>query len=304
MSQRSCITCLGMKLPGPIVLAAGPLSDSFNQIENAFQAGACSVVTKTIYVGEAPARNEHIACFKNYAFNSTAYSHKPLKKWLHDLKSLSARNYSIIANIHAANHEMLGPLARNVADCGVQAIELGISCPVERPTNGKAIEDMVSRSVASVRSFTDIGLSVKLTAGDLIARQAQAAIDAGADAITVSDTLPAVVIDVKRRQLKYGGPVGYSGAAIRPLVLHSIYQIKKAGIECPIIGVGGIECLSDVLEYLFAGCIAVQVMTAAMNCGVDILAKLQSDLSSWCDENQVNVDEMVGIAIAQGRSND
>jgi dihydroorotate dehydrogenase (NAD+) catalytic subunit len=94
----------------------------------------------------------------------------------------------------------------------------------------------------------------------LIARAAQ---DAGADALTIANTYPAMAIDLRTLKSRLGNLTGgLSGPAIKPITLRLVWEVKKA-VKIPVIGLGGIETVEDVLEYLSVGASAVQVGTAS-----------------------------------------
>jgi dihydroorotate dehydrogenase subfamily 1 len=287
-------------LPSPILLAAGPLSELPAQIKNAFAAGAGAVVTKTIYLGQMDVRRERICRERFGTFNSTTYSRRSIDDWLRDLEEFARMGLPVIANIHADSEARLGQLVRKVASTGVPAIELGISCPSARSDDSQAFNEFVAAYTSSAREATTLPISVKLTAGEGLLSSARLAIASGASGITVSDALRGLAVDVERRRIRFCGPVGYSGAAIKPIVLHAIYQLRRAGIDCPIVGVGGIRTVSDVLEYLYVGCSAVQLLTGVMNSNVRLLGELGRGLEHWCEERDLTVSNIIGCALREG----
>lgn len=286
-------------LSSPILLASGPLSESSTQIQGALAAGAGAVVTKTIYLGRMAERRECICREAFGTFNSMTYSRRALDAWLRDLEELAKMGLPVVASIHADSEKHLGQLVREVAASGVPAIELGISCPSVRSEDPQIFNDLVARYTSSAREATALPISVKLTAGERLLSSVRLAIASGATAITVSDALPGLAVDVEKQQLRFHGPVGYSGAAIKPIVLHAIYQLRRAGISCPILGVGGIRTVSDVLEYLQIGCSAVQLLTEVMNSGVGLLGDLGRGIEDWCEERDLTVSNVVGSALRE-----
>jgi len=150
---------------------------------------------------------------------------------------------------------------------GISAYELNISCPnVKRGgmhfgSDPKAVEEVVGAARKAARSRP---LWVKLmplvTDIVLIARAAE---DAGADALTVANTYPALIVDLMSRKSVLGNTTGgLSGPAIKPITLRLVWEIRQA-TRMPIIGLGGIETAGDVLEYTMVGASAVQVGTAS-----------------------------------------
>lgn len=146
---------------------------------------------------------------------------------------------------------------------GLKAIELNISCPnvsggVDFGTDPLLCQEVV----ASVRRVTQVTLITKLTPNvTRIAEIAQAAEAGGADAVSCINTVLGMAIDWKQRKPMLGNIVGgLSGPAIKPIALRCVYQVA-ATVAIPVIGIGGIACLDDVMEFLIAGASAVQLGT-------------------------------------------
>lgn len=297
--ERLATAILGLRLANPVLIASGPFSDSFLQIRRALEAGAGGVVTKTIYVGDKVNIKEQIRMSPAGAFNSTTYSHVNLEKWLQTLATLAREAAPVITSIYAHSPEQLGELARLVVEAGSRALELGICCPVDA---NQQVADwrLVGLYTTTVRKAVDVPFSVKLTAVGGLLDSVKAAVGEGADAISLSDSLPSLLVDVERRSLPLGWSVGYSGPAIKPIVLHAIYELRQAGITCPIMGIGGVGSASDVLEYLQVGANVVQLYTMLMKSKIKLklLTSITGDLFTWCKKEGVTAYEMVGAAKA------
>ena len=154
--------------------------------------------------------------------------------------------------------------ARHSRAAGVGAIELNISCPnvsggVDLGTDPSACE----RVVAGSRAVCEIPIIAKLTPNVTdIATIAKAAEAGGADAIAAINTCLGMVVDWRNRRPMLGNVLGgLSGPAIKPIALRAVYQITRA-VETPVIGIGGIANLDDVMEFLVTGASAVQIGTA------------------------------------------
>jgi dihydroorotate dehydrogenase (NAD+) catalytic subunit len=181
----------------------------------------------------------------------------------------------------------------------VAAVELNISCPnVEKGgmlfgNSPSATASLVSR----VRAATRRTLVVKLSpnAPDLV-ESARAARDAGADVLSLVNTFVGMAIDpvTARPRLSFGTG-GLSGPAIKPLALRMVFQVARALPGVPIMGIGGISDLSDVLEFLAAGASAVQIGTANFR-DPGICGRLVDELAAHCRERQTAVAELVGRA--------
>lgn len=152
----------------------------------------------------------------------------------------------------------------NSAD-GVHALEMNISCPNKQA--GWCIfgtDPRVTREVvAAVRSVTALPLIVKLSPNVAdIALMARVAADAGADALSLINTITGMAIDIRTRKPKLGNITGgLSGPAIKPIAVRMIYEVYKA-VKIPIVGMGGIMGAEDAIEFLIAGATAVAAGTA------------------------------------------
>jgi len=148
---------------------------------------------------------------------------------------------------------------------GIGALEINISCPNVREGGVQfgVRPDLASGLVAALRESTDHHLMVKLSpnAGD-VTRIAVAVQDAGADSISLINTVTAMDIDTRTRKPVLGGLLGgLSGPAIRPIALRMVYQVSGA-VEIPVVGLGGILEPDHALKFLIAGASAVQIGTA------------------------------------------
>jgi dihydroorotate dehydrogenase (NAD+) catalytic subunit len=127
-----------------------------------------------------------------------------------------------------------------------------------------------------------------------VAATAKAAEDAGADALTCINTMPAMAIDVERREFRISNKVGgLSGPALRPIAVRIVYQVSRA-VRIPIVGIGGVATVSDALEFLLAGAKAVQVGTALFidpECPYAII----SGIEDYCERHGfASVEALVG----------
>ena len=148
---------------------------------------------------------------------------------------------------------------------GVSALEVNISCPNVDAGGAEfgANPDAAARVTAAVKKATSLPIMVKLTpnTGEIV-RVAVAVAAAGADAVSLINTLKGMAIDITRRHPIIGTKSGgLSGPAIKPVALHMVYQVASA-IDIPVIGCGGITSGTDAIEFIMAGASAVQVGTA------------------------------------------
>ena len=175
---------------------------------------------------------------------------------------------SVIVNVFGYTLEDYVEVIRTLeGEEGVAAYELNISCPnvkkggVQFGHDPSTVAEVVgeARKAAQKRSLW-VKLSPLVTDIGLIAK---AAVEAGADALTVANTYPAMALDFRSSKSKLGSKTGgLSGPAVKPITQRLVWETFKA-VEAPIIGLGGIETAADVLEYLSVGATCVQVGTAS-----------------------------------------
>lgn len=183
----------------------------------------------------------------------------------HHLPYLRSLPTAIIPNIAGKSEaEFIEMAAMLASEPGLTAVELNLSCPnVAGGIDFATHPDVTRRIVSKVRDVCEHPIIAKLTPNvtDVVAI-AKAAADGGADAVSLCNTFVGMAIDWrKQRPILGNGTGGLSGPAIKPLVLRIVWQVAKAKI-LPIIGVGGIGTLDDVMEFLVAGASAVQIGTA------------------------------------------
>ena len=182
----------------------------------------------------------------------------------HHLPYLRTLPTAIIANIAGKNEDEFVEMAAEIGrEPGLAALELNLSCPNVAGGLDFATDPLVTgRIVQRVRSVCPLPLIAKLTpnVSDIVAI-ARAAADAGADAVSLVNTFVGIAIDWKRRRPVLGNITGgLSGPAIKPLALRMVWQVAKQ-VPIPVIGIGGIATIDDVMEFLVAGAIAVQLGT-------------------------------------------
>ncbi|MDI6726276.1 MAG: dihydroorotate dehydrogenase, partial [Smithellaceae bacterium] len=182
------------------------------------------------------------------------------------LPLLKERNAVIIANIYGETPEEFRQMARKLTGTGgIAALEINISCPNVLKGGAAFGSDprLASEATRAAREATDLPLIVKLSPNVTdIAEIAQSVEEAGADAISLINTLKGMSIDVERRMPKLRNIIGgLSGPAIRPVALRMVWEVVQK-VSIPVIGMGGIAEAADALEFLIAGARAVEVGTA------------------------------------------
>ena len=184
----------------------------------------------------------------------------------HHLPYLRTVGSAVIANIAGEDEDQFVAMAEMLGnEPGLAAIELNISCPnVSHGLDLGIDPNSVGRLVRRVCAATAVPIIAKLTPNvtDIVPIAAAAA-DAGADAVSLINTIRGVAVDWRRRRPILAYDVGgLSGPAIKPVALRMVWEVARALPGLPIIGIGGIASADDALEFLVAGASAIQVGTA------------------------------------------
>ena len=174
----------------------------------------------------------------------------------------------VLANVFGTTVEDYVEVIRTLEDAeGLAGYELNISCPnvkqggMQFGCDPTLVSEVVGAArKAAVKRPLWVKLSPLVTSIGLIAKSAA---EAGADALTVANTYPAMAIDFRTGKSRLGNPTGgLSGPAIKPITLKLVWDVAKA-VKIPVVGLGGVETVDDVLDYLSVGASAVQVGTAS-----------------------------------------
>jgi dihydroorotate dehydrogenase (NAD+) catalytic subunit len=214
------------------------------------------------------------------------------------LPALAARGITVVASIFGASVEEFAELAARLDGApGLHALELNVSCPnTARGGVEFGVDPEAARRVTeAVRRATHLPVVVKLSPNVTdVAVIARAALDGGADVLSLVNTWFGMAIDVEaRRPVLSTGSGGLSGPAVRPMAVHLVRQVARA-VGAPLIGVGGVASARDALEFILAGASAVQVGTATF---VDPRAapKVVEGIAEYCRRHGVTaVRELVG----------
>jgi dihydroorotate dehydrogenase (NAD+) catalytic subunit len=211
----------------------------------------------------------------------------------------------VIVNVAGESVEDYVEVARRLdGQPGVAGIELNISCPnVGKGGLQFALDPEGAGAVtAAVRAATDLPLMVKLSpAAPDVRAIARAIASAGADSISAVNTLSGMALDRHHRRPLLGNTYGgLSGPALKPVALRVVYEVAQA-VKLPIVAIGGIGSLDDVLDFLMAGAVAVQVGTAVF-ADPTLPVRLVDELADYCAANGLGSHrELVGAALPARR---
>jgi len=290
----------GIKFKNPVMPASGTFGygQEYAPYLDLNQLGA--IVTKGLSLNPKAGNNTPRTCETvSGMLNAIGLQNVGVDAFIQDkMPFLEQFDTPIIVNFFGNTQEEYGEVAARLNDVpNVAALEMNISCPnvkhggIVFGTDPKAAAAVISL----VRKRTSKPLIVKLTPNVTdIQITARAAEDAGADVLSLINTLTGMAVDVKTRKPRLANTIGgLSGPAIRPIAVRLVHQVVQA-VKIPVIGVGGISRAMDALEFLIVGARAVQVGTANF---VDphAMATIIADLEEFCrDEGIADINDLIG----------
>ncbi|MCS7305691.1 MAG: dihydroorotate dehydrogenase [Thermoguttaceae bacterium] len=256
-----------LRLPNPILVASGTFGYGREMAGVVEVNRLGGIVPKTITLHARKGNRPPRTCeTPGGLLNSIGLDNDGLEVFLaRDLPYLVSLGPPIIVSIAGKNPEEFEELAAQLDKApGVAGLELNLSCPnVAGGIDFSTEPARCHQVVAGVRKVTHLPLLAKLTPNVTnLVPIAQAAADAGADGLTLINTCLGMAVDWRRRQPRLGNILGgLSGPAIKPIALRAVYQVAQT-VKIPIVGVGGIASIDDVMEFLVVGASAVQIGTA------------------------------------------
>jgi len=289
----------GLRCKNPILTASGTFGSGLEFAPYGDLARLGGLVVKGLSLkprkGNPTPRIAECACGM---LNAVGLQNDGVEAFLKNiLPRLPWRETAVVVNLYACAPEEFADLADILsAEEGVAALEVNISCPNVREGGILFGQDpvMVAGVTRAVkRAARDTPVIVKLSPNVTdIVRIAKAVEDAGADALTCINTLSAMAVDVRTRKPRLANVIGgLSGPAIKPVALRCVWQVCRAA-RIPVIGVGGIACIEDVLEFILVGAHAVQAGTMNFS-RPDFAFRLVEELPSACE--RLGIDDLAAF---------
>ena len=289
-----------LELKNPVITASGTFGYGleYEPLVNLNLLGAMVVKGLSLkpMAGNPPPRIVETACGM---LNAIGLANIGLEAFLSDkLPELRKIDTKVIANIYGHHIDEYGELAGTLKGVeGVHALEVNVSCPnVECGGMAFGIDPAVAASVTEkVVKNTDKPVIVKLSPNVTDIKSVAKAVEgAGADIISLINTLTGMAVDVETRTPKLANVVGgLSGPAIKPVAVHMVYQVART-VKIPVIGMGGIMDYKDALEFFIVGARAVEIGTANfVKPGASL--EVVEGLRGYCAERGIrHIGEMVG----------
>lgn len=281
----------GFILKNPVITASGTYgyTDEYNDFIDVSSLGA--IVTKAITLKPREG-NKHTRIAETEAgmINSIGLENCGIDAFLKEkLPVLKSKNIDFIMNAAGSTPEEYTELAKICQSAAIKAIELNVSCPnvksgcLEFGTDENSLYELVSKVRQEFKGFLIVKLTPNVTSIEKIGLAAQ---NAGADAVSAVNTVKGTAVRLNLINGKFQKTIvtgGYSGIGIKPAAVNAVMRLSKV-LNIPVIGMGGIYTLDDMLEFFAAGAEAVQIGTANFT-HPDTAGKLVKELEDYIKNN-------------------
>lgn len=265
--MKTSVNIAGVELKNPVLEASGTFGSGMEYSEFVDLSALGGVVTKGVANVPWPGNpTPRIVETASGMLNAIGLQNPGVEVFCkRDLQFLKQYDTKVIVNVCGHTTEEYLAVVDRLADEPVDLLEINISCPnvkeggIAFGQDPKAVEAITRAVKAHAKQPVIMKLSPNVTDITMMARAAEAG---GADALSLINTLTGMKIDVERQTFALANKTGgLSGPAIKPVAVRMVYQVARA-VSIPIIGMGGIACAADALEFLLAGATAVSVGTA------------------------------------------
>ena len=315
---------IGIKSPNPFWLASAPPTDKEYNVRRAFEAGWGGVVWKTLGEAGPPIVNVNGPRYgviygadrRVLGINNIELiTDRPLETNLEEMTRIKKDfpDRALVASVMVPCEESAWKeILPRVAETGCDGFELNFGCPHGMSERGMGsavgqVPEYIQMVAEWCKMYTDLPVIVKLTPNITDIRYpARAAHAGGADAVSLINTVSSITsvdLDLMCPEPTIdgrGSHGGYCGAAVKPIALNMVAEIARdpETASLPISGIGGITTWRDAAEFMSLGAGSVQVCTAAMVYGFEIIKEMKAGLSDWMDEKgYTSVDQFVGRAV-------
>lgn len=296
------VNLAGLSLENPTMLASGILGYSAQTFESIVEGGAAAVVTKS--VGLKPRKgyaNPTVVQANCGLINAVGLPNPGIEEFAKDIREAKmALKMPLIVSVYGFSAKEYALVAKKAVEAGADAVELNVSCPHVKETGAEigqkpeVLAEVVMKVKAAIKKPVFVKLSPNVTD---IADIAEAAVKAGADALTATNTVKAMAIDVETaKPILSNRKGGLSGPAIKPVAIRCVYEIYER-VKAPIIGCGGITDWRDAVEFMLAGATAVQIGTAIALKGPTVFRAVARGIKTYLKRKGFrSVTEIVGLA--------
>lgn len=292
----------GVEFKNPVIAASGTFGfgAEYSDFYDVSKLGGICTKGLTLHKREG---NDGIRVYETHGgmLNSVGLQNPGVEGFIHEeLPKMRMLNTAIIANLGGANIEEYVEGVEKLNNTDIDIIELNISCPNVK-SGGMAFGikcDTAYEVVSQVKKASKKPIMVKLSpnAEDIVS-MAYACCEAGADSLSLINTLKGMAIDINKRRPVFNNIfAGLSGPAVKPVALRMVYEVSKA-VKVPVIGLGGIMNSRDAIEFIMAGASAVQIGTANFIKPDICLAIIQGIEEFMKSQGIKDIKEIIGAAL-------
>lgn len=297
--MNTSVNFAGVNLKNPVLTASGTFGSGMEYSEFVDLSRLGGVVTKGVAVTPWEGNpTPRVAETTGGILNAIGLQNPGLDVFLQrDLPFLEKFDTKIVVNVCGHSKEEYVEAVARLADTSADLLEINISCPnvkeggIAFGTNAAKICEITKVVKSVARQPIIMKLSPNVTD---ITEMALAAQDGGADAVSLINTITGMKIDINRRSFALANKTGgLSGPAIKPVAVRMVYQVAQK-VNIPILGMGGIACAEDAIEFLMAGATAVSVGTANFH-NPRVTEEIVAGIEAYMARNRVeDINELIG----------
>ncbi|MGG7076896.1 dihydroorotate dehydrogenase [Clostridium sardiniense] len=290
----------GVEFKNPVIAASGTFGFG-EEYKDFYDVGILGGISSKGLTINPKDGNEGIRVYETPSgmMNSVGLQNPGIDHFIeHELKNMKKLNTNVIANIGGGCMEDYEEAIIKLNNADIDMIELNISCPnVKSGGMAFGIKSEVAYDVVSkIKSITNKPLMVKLSPNaENIVEMAVKCREAGADSLSLINTLKGFAIDINKRKPVFNNTyAGLSGPAIKPIALRMVHEVSKA-VDIPVVGLGGISNWQDAIEFMMAGASAIQIGTVNFTnpmAGKEIIEGMENFLIK---EGIKDINEIIGI---------
>jgi dihydroorotate dehydrogenase (NAD+) catalytic subunit len=223
-----------------------------------------------------------------------------IRDYLPEVKEAVKMGVPVIGSVLGTSPKEFARVANHFQKAGVAAVELNVSCPhvgslyllgMDPEAVAEVVTEVVERTKKQVPIWVKLPGSTDYPRLIEVAKSAQSA---GASALVALNTLPALALDIDTRAPLLGAGIGgLSGPAIKPIAVRAVWELHRAGLKIPIVGVGGVMTGQDVIEFLIAGATAVEIGTGVLKRGTTIFTQICDEIEKYL--TRYNIDHLAEL---------
>lgn len=291
-----------LRLRNPTLLAGGILGLTGSSLKRVWESGAGAVVSKS--VSKKPSEGysgPRVVEVREGLLNAIGLSNPGVRGILGELEVAKNAGATVVGSVFGKTGADFADVAREMEEVDIDAVELNLSCPHAGGLRAMGQNpELVTKVIGAVKEEVKVPVWAKLpgtTNVPNLVEVARAAEAAGADALTISNTVPAIVFDIDAERPVLGHKIGgLSGPAIKPISMRLVYEASQE-VNIPVVGSGGVVTAHDAVEYFMAGASAVQIGTGIMYRGLDIFKEVCDGIQSFMEQKDYKrVGDLVGLA--------